>query len=67
MPDTPWAPTGDNIDRIVAAINFCRNIPTDWLLGKVARLCNEEHTDFKTLADIPGFTGLIPVCKEPTK
>ena len=55
--ETDWVPGElERLDyrRIVACVNFCRHLPTEWMKGKVA----ERH-------DAPrNLIGLIPVCKE---
>jgi len=57
-------------ERIVACVNFCRDIPTEWMQGKIAKTVqvspNERPEDgWRHLALTPNLLGLIPVCKEP--
>ena len=68
--DTMFAEHCDNFKRIVACVNFCRDIPTEWMQGKIAKTVqvspNERPEDgWQCLAQIPNLLGLIPVCKEP--
>lgn len=68
--DDPAAMSEDDKDRIVACVNFCRDIPTEWMQGKIAKTVqvspDERPEDgWRYLALIPNLLGLIPVCKEP--
>ena len=49
--------------RTVACVNFCRNLPTEWLQRHEADLFAEDGTtrQWGNLSDIPDFLGLIPV------
>lgn len=38
------------IDRVLAAVNFCRNLPTEWLEKHVAtELCDDIHCELESL------------------
>ena len=60
--------SGDNLRRIVACVNFCRQFPTEWLEKRemvYADLTPEQEQPI-TLADTPNFSGLVIVAdKEP--
>lgn len=47
--------------RIVAAVNFCREFPTHVL---ESRHIVYQHGNLSSLADVPGFSGLIVCVKE---
>lgn len=52
----------ENIERIVACVNFLKEFPTSWLEAHHAvSLANKEQ--FKTLGDIGGFAGLMAVVR----
>jgi hypothetical protein len=59
-PDDPGGMDPENTRRIVACVNFCREFPTDWLEKHQAVYLMGE-AKWQTLADIPGFLGLIAV------
>jgi hypothetical protein len=67
------APSTDNSERIVAAVNFCRQFDTEFLQShQMFKVSKGEDGELvaKSLADIPGFYGLvavamIPVVREP--
>jgi hypothetical protein len=62
-----------DMERIVAAVNFCRQFDTEFLQShQMFKVSKGEDGELvaKTLADIPGFDGLvavgmIPVVREP--
>ena len=48
----------DDLRRIVACVNFCREFPTEILEQR--RMLYATKENWGTLADIPGFEGLVP-------
>jgi hypothetical protein len=66
-------PTIADAERIVAAVNFCRQFDTEFLQShQMFKVSKGEDGELvaKSLADIPGFYGLvavamIPVVREP--
>ena len=74
IPDTPWCPSGIDLDRVVACVNFCRQFPTKFLECRQAVNLsttfgpsdnpdrpNNLDNAAKSLADVPRFVGLIAV------
>ena len=46
--DDPAAMSEDDKDRIVACVNFCRDIPTEWMQGKIALTCSDSFPSAKS-------------------
>ncbi len=62
--ETDWIPNEEeraDYCRIVACVNFCRNFDTKFIAKRTA--VNLRAQGIESLADLPGFDGLMAIVK----
>ena len=63
--DDPVMPSSEEMERIVACVNFCREFNTEFLKTHHLKHLTED-SGFQSLADVPEFSGLVAIVKETT-